>query len=97
MYTKEIKSFLNSLIAAGFSLHSVDNGEGRETAGTVEMATALIDATDESHLFVAHPNYEKRATIFIVLGNSPGELVCDYTDWPELEVVVSAHYDKFNQ
>ena len=97
-YTDEIKSFLTSLQAANFILHSVDNGDGPEiTNNDIEKTLAEIDATDESYLFVSHPAHEKRATIFIVLGNSSGELVCDYTNWKELEVICSAHYDAFNK
>jgi hypothetical protein len=96
--TDEIKSFLASLQAANFVLHSVDNGGGREiTNNDIEKTLAEIGATDESYLFVSHPAHEKRAAVFIVLGNSPGELINDYTDWKELELVCSMHYDKFNQ
>lgn len=97
-YTEEIKSFLNSLIAANFTLHSVDNGEGRVLVkNNIEKALSEIDATDESYLFVSHSNYDKRrATIFIVLGNNAGEMVNDYSIWPELEVVCDAHFTKYN-
>lgn len=85
----ELLSLLAALVAAGFSLHSCDNGGGRE-APTV----ANLTACDECHLFLRRG--ETRATIFLVFGNSPGELCCDYSAHPELERVISAESDKFS-
>lgn len=95
-YYNEISDFLSSLINAGFSIHSVDNGEYRcAVENNVLKAAEQINATDESYLFVSHPNYEKKLTIFIVLGNSHGELCSDYSDRPELSEVCEAHYNKW--
>lgn len=68
-----------------------DDGEGRDfapadfafatdTAGEDQNAfLGELLACDECSLYVTHPDYCRRIWISLVLGNSPGELVSDYT------------------
>lgn len=78
-----IGSLLSKLQKAGFVLVSVDNGDGEVILkGTDrekrQQAKAEINATDESSLYVENSE-SIRKWIYIVLGNSPEETVCDYT------------------
>jgi hypothetical protein len=88
----ETRSLLQSLIQAGFTLASTDNGENRERFTTIEKAIEELTATDESKLYVFPPGEPNRELgLFLVYGNSPGELVCDYHEHSLLDAVVSKH------
>jgi hypothetical protein len=93
-YAPEILDTLIALVSAGFTLRAVDNGGGKETAETPATACSLIDATDESYLYVTAPD-GKRLSLFFVLGNSPGELVADWTMHPALDAVLDAVSDRW--
>lgn len=94
-WTPVVRSLCRALVEAGFSLHSVDDGEERVLTPTVDKATEHVCAVDESHLFVTHPAYDKRPMLFIVLGNDPCETVADYSDRPELDACVEAWSDSW--
>lgn len=92
----EVQSLLKDLTAAGFSILGGHNGEerfGYSTRAKTEFLANLI-ACDESHLFVESPDMRK-LTLYLVLGNSPGELVSDYTCHDGLDKVTEAHYEKW--
>ena len=95
-YKPEITSLLQALEAAGFSSIEVDNGGGWEAFDTIEEAVEDIVAVDEAFVTLLSPKrinpyLVKKVSLFLVLGNSPGELVCDYTYIPELEAVIDKH------
>jgi hypothetical protein len=97
-FTPETKSLIKALTAAGFIITGGNNGEERFDFGT-DLAKFLDNllATDETRLYVESPK-GKKLSLFLVLGNSPGELVADYSicgDVDELEAVTQAHYDKW--
>jgi len=89
----ETRSLLERLMAAGFDILSGDNGEDSfcfpgHTSNSPHVPTCkdirdFINnaiATDEVHIrirFAATPK-ARPSTLWLVLGNSPGELVCDY-------------------
>ena len=105
-WVPEVGSLLRRLLQSGFTLKAGNNGgddfrlnerpEGEPfiSLPVAEFIAELI-AADEFHLYVVAPD-GKRLTLYCVLGNSPGELVCDHSGHPLLEVVTSAHYEWWN-
>lgn len=97
-WTPETRSLLDRLMAAGATLHAGDNGEDRfEFDGDLDKFIANLTACDESHLYVMVPGRINPLWIFLVFGNSPGELVCDYTCHEILDVVTDAHYGEWSE
>lgn len=75
----ETRSLLRSLQEAGFKINLTDNGEERmkvTEATTEDKIIEELTACDESHLYIEKDG--SRTALFLVYGNSPGELVCDY-------------------
>ena len=92
-YEKETHDLIARLLAAKFVPLTVDNGE-TVTKWDEENQTAFADeamACDESVIRCTDPNGHKVA-LYLVYGNGPGELVCDYTSTPELDAVVDEFY-----
>jgi len=92
-YNTETRSLLHRLIKAGFTPLTIDNGE-TVTKWNADDRTLFVEeamACDESTLRCVDQDGRKVA-LFLVYGNGPGELVCDFTDTPELAAVVDAHY-----
>lgn len=111
----ETRSLLERLVAAGCTLLEGDNGEykfkfpERTTPENYPAAVAKfiedLTACDESHLWVKVPGYDRPFWLFLVYGNSPGELVSDYScpkDLPyndtsfALNPVTMSHYDEWS-
>jgi hypothetical protein len=90
---EEVTRLLVHLIASGFTLVSVD--DGGEIHDTPDVVSALphILGVDESTLRVMNPRKTKAHWIFIVLGNGPGELCCDYGDVTLLRECIEAWAD----
>jgi hypothetical protein len=96
--TNAVNSLLAHLVANGFTIHSVDDGGDTYLNPTIEEAAGHILGVDESHLIVTHPsvpsrknpNTLARMSLFIVLGNSPWELVCDHSNTEPLTSCVDA-------
>ena len=84
-YRSEVTENVEALADAGFSIVKVDymRGHGQiededvVTPSSVRKAVDAILAVDEAHLFVTTP-LGKSAWVFFVLGNSDGEVICDY-------------------
>lgn len=75
----EVRSLLKTLVAHGCEIISSNNGEDRmQFKGRMADFIDHLIACDEAHLTVKAPDGKNR-TLFLVLGNSPGELVSDYT------------------
>jgi len=74
-----IKSFFTIALAHGFTLYTVDNGDGEDVLmNSIEEAVEEVTATDESHVVLLAPD-GKRVWFFLVLGNEPFETICDYS------------------
>jgi hypothetical protein len=88
----ETKSLIERLVAAGCRIVSGDNGEEKFyfAEGQVDSFIDNLIACDEARLYV-EVNGKNRG-LFLVLGNSPGEIVCDYHCDPVLDAVTEAHY-----
>ena len=92
-YRAEVGSLLRMLQKADFELENVD--DGGEVHLTLENHDAIdtIMSVDMSRLIVRHTY--GRASLLIIIGNSPGELVADYFSnrslSPILDKVVTCH------
>lgn len=82
-WTPETASLIATLKRHGFEIMKGDNGEetflcnpGRDGMKTF---IANLIACDEAHLYVKCPKTGKTRWIYLVLGNSPGELASDYS------------------
>lgn len=73
----EISALLKRFTDAGFTLVSADNGEDKlNFDGDLDKFIECLDACDEAQLRVSKG--DKQTWLYLVLGNSPGEIVCDY-------------------
>lgn len=105
-WAPETRALLNRLTSAGCTLVKGNNGEDTfDFDGKLEPFIANLIATDESHLYVKVPGYDKTFGLFLVYGNDPGELVCDYSCPAEalkddcsfpLDVVTQDHYEEWS-
>ena len=91
----EVKSLLDALVAVGCTLLTGDNGEEQfEFNGDQAKFIENLIACDEASFSVRTPGGHL-CWIWIVLGNSPGELVSDYHVDALLDAVTGAHHDKW--
>jgi hypothetical protein len=95
-WSKPVSSLLNKLQQNGFIIAAVNDGEEtfkmdlkKSNLANRKEATDVITSVDESWVQVKKGDAKGR--MFIVLGNEPEELVCDYTDWNDLEMVITEH------
>ena len=96
-----MKSLLAKVQTAGFKILAVDDGE--ESTGFRDMgkrealraATEAATATDEAYVAVQDEKFGNKATLYIVLGNEPCELLTDFTVNATLEIVAQQHYDEW--
>ncbi len=101
----ETRSLLHRLVAAGCTLIGCNNGEdvcyASEAVANAKKPNVKrckdeadfiseLTATDEAELVVKTPEGKAR-TLYLVLGNNPGELVSDYHVPPVLDSVTEAH------
>lgn len=84
-WTPETASLIATLKRHGFEIVRGNNGEeGFKFDGDMKKFIANLIACDEAHLYVRHPKIvtgegnKITCSLFLVLGNSPGEIVCDY-------------------
>lgn len=98
-WVPETKSLVKRLVKNGFIIISGDNGEDEFAFNGTGKMTEFLDellACDEARLYVQNSE-GKNKSLYIVLGNSPGELVADYTVDPLLDKVTEEHYDMWSQ
>lgn len=95
-WVPETKSLFETLQKHGLTILSVDNGENETFFDdtTLENFVEETMACDEAYLYVRTPSGQKR-TVFLVYGNDPGELVCDYGVCEELDDAVRQHYNNW--
>lgn len=90
----EVRSLLKSLTDAGIKLEAGHNGAEKFKFDTLSSFIENLIACDEANLYVQMPDGRK-LTLYLVLGNSPGELVSDYTCHLLLDKVTEAHSAKW--
>ena len=93
-WVPETKSLLQTLQKHRLTILSVDNGENQVNFIDVTLNEFINEtmACDEAWLKVEAPDGKKK-TLYLVYGNSPGELVCDYTVCPEIDAATDEHYE----
>lgn len=90
-----VKSLLKRLKTAGFTFTAVDYLDGEiQKVSSVNSACLAISAVDECTLMLDNRHGESRG-IYIVLGNGPHEIVCDYTCDKGIDLVVRLHEDQW--
>jgi hypothetical protein len=67
-----------SLIAKGWKLVSVDNGEERVKVSTIKEMIEQVFSVDDSYIFFTKDNEPGSMYLFVVLGNSPWEVISDF-------------------
>lgn len=75
-----VASFLLHMQERGFNAVFVDNGDGKRKMESIPDATNEASACDEVTVYfrsIQHPE-DKALPAYLVLGNSPHELVADY-------------------
>ena len=96
-----VKSLLAKFQAAGFNISAVHDGEkmikidqGLSTTAIRHSAADSVVSVDESFVYINKDGMNAR--LFIVLGNEPDEIVCDYTYPPKLEELIDEVIDKYS-
>lgn len=85
-----VADLLTRLQGAGFTLHSVDDGGERielQPDDAHAVALEAILSVDDSHLYLSHPEREKRDVLYIVLDEVPFDIIADGSSWPVLNAV----------
>ena len=93
-YYNETLSLCHRLKDNGFVFIYVDDGEALIEANSPEEAAIIINNVDEARLYVKDRDGNQFG-LFIILGNSPGELVADYHVNPLLEIVMDEHENQW--
>lgn len=96
-YYKEIKSLLRTLAKHGFDPVEVDDGEEYILTPTQVEAAVAIANVDEARLYVKKRSTGKELGLYLVLGNDPGELVCDYHVDNDLDEATDEHYERWSR
>lgn len=79
-WTPETASLIETLKRHGFEVVKGDNGEEQfNFDGDMDKFIKNLIACDEARLYVKCPQTGKTRWLYIVLGNSPGEMVSDYS------------------
>ena len=89
-------SLLETLQKHGVTILSVDNGESKTKFDADDLDNFIDEMTacDEAYLTVSTSDGAKRV-LYLVYGNDPGELVCDYSVSPELDDATARHYENW--
>lgn len=99
--TAIVQAIVTKALKEGYTCH-VDNGDGWEKpAQNVKTIVEELTCTGESHLHVSKQidaemlgiscKVSRKGTIFFVFGNSPEELICDYSDNETINSLIAAY------
>lgn len=79
--TAAIRQTIRALLAAGYDLNYVHDGEEKVTVNNETQAIDAIDAVDDAYLFVFHADepVDGGTHVRFVLGNDPEECPADYS------------------
>lgn len=94
----EVSSLLRTFKKHGIEPVQCDDGAVTKLVpGKRNESIEELFACDDVALHVRTPNSPKLRWVYLVYGNSPGELVCDYTVDPALDAATSEHYNKWSE
>jgi hypothetical protein len=95
-WAPEVRSLIRTLEAHGCKILTGSNG-GPRFGYPSKSFLAEITACDEAHLYVTTPSSPLAGRyLYLVFGNSPGELVCDHEIDPAIDAATDAHYAKWD-
>lgn len=77
LYKDETRSLMKNLAEHWFYVEFVKDGEGN-ICRDPKMFIDNLMSCEEGHLRIEHPSTRTSTWMFLVYGNRPGELVCDY-------------------
>lgn len=89
-----VGSALANLEKGGFKLTHVNNGGGWEAVNSRKEAVALAVACDDCNVRVVNADGQG-CTVYLVLGNSPEELFCDWSVNPATDAALDAAIETF--
>lgn len=94
-YKREVSSMLTTLRKYGIKVKSVNDGEMTISVNAVPALHTIL-SVDECYVYVTCPDTDERKWLRVLLGNSPGDLVCDYSAGsPVLDAAMQEHYDRW--
>jgi len=86
-----VRDLLERLVAAGFAIGEIDDGDDTIEFTTLDAAVDTITSVDESTVWLAAHD-KSDPVLFIVLGNGPNEIVADYCGGsPRLDMILEGH------
>jgi hypothetical protein len=88
-----VRSLLLAFNAVGVRCHEVDDGGEEIVTKTIAEAVDVITSVDESWVYLYDAAGARMGTLYIVLGNTAEEIICDYGTLrarPETEGIISA-------
>ena len=92
-----IRQVIRALVAAGYSLVEVFDGEDTVPTTTESAAIEAITAVDDATLFFRTPDGSRNPWVRFVLGNDPEEVVCDHVvDCGDFEQVIDSVLDSWD-
>lgn len=94
----ETKSLIKALLKAGCHVIAGHNGEDKFVPckdGTEKVFLDELLACDECWLTVSTPTSTGEKSLYLILGNDPGELVCDYNKDDTLDQVIESEANKW--
>jgi hypothetical protein len=96
-------ALLKTLEKHGCTVIAGSDGCERFTRSKMTLAQFVenVLGCDEGYLYVNTPEFHhfrkgRAASMYLVYGNSPGEIVCDYTDCESLNKATAEHYEKWD-
>lgn len=89
-------SLITHLQARGFRPIETDNGDGAVPTPTPETMAKEAAACDDAHCYLEAAD-GKRVWVWLVFGNSPWELPCDYTFREDLDAAMIEWSDRAEQ
>lgn len=91
-----VKSALQCLINEGLEVFAVDNGGGKVKTPTLKEAVEEVTACDEANVYVRPLlTREPEGVVWLVLGNEPEELFCDYSCHKQIDRAQAVFSEKW--
>ena len=94
-FIPEVRSLIKTLKDNNFQIISGSDGVEMfkfDKMGRTDFLESITGA-DEGFMWVRYK--EATYNLYLVYGNEPGEVVCDYSSTPELDQVMDTHYEKW--
>ena len=80
VYKQAHLNLIKYVLDLGYSVEVFDGEEMFEKNTSFKAIKAASEGAEESHLYIYDSEGEKAGYAYVVLGNEPEELVCDYSD-----------------